>query len=81
MQTMLTLNENERSSAPVNLPQTPKDILLPSEHGRIMYWHMGSKRNASATVAITGKIKLFLVKFYEVECSEKNSAILNLLTI
>lgn len=27
--------------------------LFPSEHGRIIYWHMGSKRNASATVAMT----------------------------
>jgi len=52
---MLTLSENESNSAPVNLPQTPNDILLPSEHGLIIYWHIGSKRNAKATVAITVK--------------------------
>lgn len=37
MHTILTLNENESNSAPVNLPHTPKDILLPSEHGLIIY--------------------------------------------
>lgn len=37
MQTMLTLSENDNNSAPVNLPHTPNDILLPSEHGLIMY--------------------------------------------
>lgn len=57
MHTILTLSENESNSAPVNLPQTPNDILLPSEHGRIMYWHMGKRRNANATVAITKKKK------------------------
>lgn len=51
--TMLTLSENDNNSALVNLPQTPNDILFPSEHGLIIYWHMGRRRNASATVAIT----------------------------
>lgn len=55
MHTILTLSENESNSAPVNLPQTPKDILLPSEHGLMIYWHMGNNRNANATVAITAK--------------------------
>lgn len=41
------------SSAAVNRPQTPNEKRLPSVQGRIMYWHMGSKRKASATVAIT----------------------------
>lgn len=39
----------------VNLPQTPKEILLPSEQGLIMYWHIGNNKNARATVAITTK--------------------------
>lgn len=51
--TILTLNENESNSAPVNLPQTPNDILLPSVHGRLIYSHIGNKRKASATVAMT----------------------------
>jgi hypothetical protein len=55
---MLTLRENESSSAPVNLPHTPNDILLPSEHGRIIYWHMGNRRNANATVAMTARERI-----------------------
>lgn len=51
--TMKTDNENDSSSAAVNLPHIPNEILLPSEHGRMIYWHMGSRRNARATVAIT----------------------------
>lgn len=35
--TMNMESENDRSSAPVNRPHTPNDILFPSEHGRIMY--------------------------------------------
>ena len=43
----------ERISASVNLPHTPSDILPLVEQGLTRYWHMGSSRNASATVAIT----------------------------
>lgn len=53
MQTIKTDNENENSSAAVNLPHIPNDILLPSEHGLIMYWHIGNSKKAKATVAIT----------------------------
>lgn len=52
-QTMDTANEKLNSSALVYRPQQPNDIRLPSEQGRIMYWHIGNNRNASATVAIT----------------------------
>merc|ERR1719471_1261300 len=43
------------SSARVNLPHIPSEILVPlvAWQGRTRYWHMGSKRNARATVAIT----------------------------
>lgn len=41
------------SSAAVKRPQIPKEKRLPSVQGRIMYWHMGNSRKASATVAIT----------------------------
>lgn len=37
MHTMKTDNENESNSAPVNRPHIPNDILLPSEHGLIIY--------------------------------------------
>lgn len=53
MHTMNTDNEKDNSSAAVNLPHIPKEILFPSEHGLIIYWHIGNKRNAKATVAIT----------------------------
>lgn len=53
MQTMKTDREKERSSAPVHRPQIPKEILFPLEQGRIMYWHIGRRRKAKATVAIT----------------------------
>lgn len=53
MQTMDTASEKLKSSADVKRPHKPNDIRLPSEHGRIMYWHIGNKRNANATVAIT----------------------------
>lgn len=55
---MKTESENDKISAPVNLPHTPNDILFPSEHGRVIYWHIGSKRNAKATVAITESYQL-----------------------
>lgn len=42
------------SSAAVNRPQQPSDIRFPSVHGRMMYWHIGRRRKASATVAMTG---------------------------
>lgn len=48
-------SEKLNSSADVKRPQTPKEMRLPSEHGRIMYWHIGNNKNASATVAITMK--------------------------
>ncbi len=75
---MVIEREKDISSAPVNLPQNPNDILnnkntffnefliktlyifyvmkyylFPDEHGLIMYWHMGRRRNAKAIVAIT----------------------------
>lgn len=80
---MVIDREKDMSSAPVNLPQNPNDILdqqetnffklvqfkleksnftrmkpivpylFPEEHGRIIYWHMGRRRNAKAIVAIT----------------------------
>lgn len=53
MHTMKTESENERSSAAVNLPHIPNEILLPSEHGLMIYWHIGNSKNAKATVAIT----------------------------
>lgn len=31
--------------------------LLPSEHGLMIYWHIGKSKNAKATVAITVEIK------------------------
>ena len=43
----------ERISASVNLPQTPSDILPLVEQGLTRYWHMGRRRKARATVAIT----------------------------
>lgn len=62
MQTINTDNEKENSSAAVNLPHIPNDILLPSEHGRIIYWHIGNSKKAKATVAITeNKMKLLVV--------------------
>lgn len=52
MHTIETANEKLNSSAAVKRPQNPNDIRLPSEHGRMIYWHMGSSKNANATVAI-----------------------------
>lgn len=52
MHTIDTANEKLKSSAAVNRPQNPNDIRVPSEQGRIMYWHMGSSKNAKATVAM-----------------------------
>lgn len=52
MQTIDTANEKLNSSAAVKRPQNPNDIRLPSEHGRMIYWHMGRSKNANATVAI-----------------------------
>lgn len=52
-QTMDNASEKLNSSADVKRPQTPNEMRLPSEHGRIMYWHIGNNKNASATVAIT----------------------------
>lgn len=56
-QTMDNASEKLNSSADVKRPQTPKEMRLPlpSEHGRIMYWHIGNNKNARATVAITMK--------------------------
>lgn len=42
-----------KSSAAVNRPQQPSDIRWPSVHGRMIYWHIGRSRKASATVAMT----------------------------
>ncbi|ERL86614.1 hypothetical protein D910_04021 [Dendroctonus ponderosae] len=53
--TKSTDRENESNSAEVNRPHIPKDIFVPSEHGLIMYWHIGRSRKAKATVAITKK--------------------------
>lgn len=52
-QTIDNANEKLKSSAEVKRPHTPNDIRLPSEHGRIIYWHIGNNKNANATVAIT----------------------------
>ena len=43
----------ERISASVNLPQRPREIFPLVVQGLTRYWHMGSSRKASATVAIT----------------------------
>lgn len=61
MHTTVIDNVKLNSSAVVNRPQNPSDIRFPSEHGRIRYWHMGKRRNASAMVAIT-EIKLLSFK-------------------
>lgn len=58
MQTIDTDNVKLNSSAAVKRPQIPNDIRFPSVHGRIMYWHIGSKRKARATVAITKYINI-----------------------
>lgn len=55
MHTIKTESENESNSAPVKRPHIPNEILFPSEHGLIIYWHMGNSKNARATVAITIK--------------------------
>lgn len=55
MQTTVIDMVKLNSSAAVKRPQQPSDIRWPSVHGRIMYWHIGSKRNARATVAMTTK--------------------------
>lgn len=52
MHTMETANVKLNNSAAVNRPQNPNDIRLPSEHGRIMYWHMGNSKKAKAIVAM-----------------------------
>lgn len=52
MHTIDTANEKLKSSAAVNRPQNPNDIRLPSEHDFNIYWHIGSSKNANATVAI-----------------------------
>merc|ERR1711899_78106 len=46
---MLTLS----NSADVNRPHVPSDILFRFPQGLMRYWHIGSKRKAKATVAIT----------------------------
>lgn len=33
------------------------NYFVPSEHGLIMYWHMGNSKKANATVAITVREK------------------------
>lgn len=53
IQTMNKASEKESNSAAVNRPHIPKENLLPSEHGLVIYWHMGKRRKAKATVAIT----------------------------
>lgn len=55
MQTIVTDNVKLNNSAGVNRPQIPNDIRFPSVHGLIIYWHIGSNKNAKAMVAITGK--------------------------
>lgn len=57
MQTINKDNEKESNSATVNRPQTPNENLLSSEHGRVIYWHIGNNRKAKATVAMTRKTK------------------------
>lgn len=54
-QTIDRAKEKLNSSADVKRPQTPNEMRLPSEHGRMMYWHMGNSKNAKATVAMTTK--------------------------
>lgn len=53
MHTMNTDRENDNNSAAVKRPHIPNEIFVPSEHGLMMYWHIGSRRKANATVAIT----------------------------
>lgn len=53
IQTIVKLSVKLKSSAAVKRPQKPNDMRLLSVHGLIMYWHIGSKRKARATVAIT----------------------------
>jgi hypothetical protein len=54
MQTIVTDNVKLNNSAGVKRPQIPNDIRFPSVwHGLIMYWHIGSNKNAKAIVAIT----------------------------
>lgn len=53
IQTIDTESKKLKSSAAVKRPQKPNDTLFPSEHGRMMYWHIGSRRKARATVAMT----------------------------
>lgn len=53
MQTINRDNEKESNSAAVNRPHIPNENLLPSEQGRVIYWHIGKSRKAKATVAIT----------------------------
>lgn len=61
MHTIDTESVKLKSSAAVKRPQNPKENRFPSVHGLMMYWHMGSSRKASATVAITVErdLKLF----------------------
>ncbi len=63
MHTTVTDSIKLNNSAAVNLPQNPKEILLPSVQGRIMYWHIGRSKKASAIVAITVKRKVKLKHF------------------
>lgn len=64
MHTIERAIEKLNNSAAVNRPHTPNDILFPSEHGRIMYWHIGNNKNANATVAITVSKRKEIVYIY-----------------
>lgn len=66
MQTTVIDMVKLNSSAAVKRPQQPSDIRWPSVHGRIMYWHIGSKRNARATVAMTTK-RIKIINWIEVK--------------
>lgn len=51
-QTIDTANEKLNNSPAENRPHNPNEIRFPSEHGRIMYWHIGNNKNANAIVAM-----------------------------
>lgn len=79
MQTINRDNENESNSAAVNRPHIPNENLLPSEQGRVMYWHMGNRRKAKATVAITKNYTPFQITIYIISFAKKISFIAYLL--
>lgn len=64
MQTINRDSEKESNSAAVNRPHIPKENLLPSEQGLVIYWHMGRRRKAKATVAITEKKNCIVIQIY-----------------